>query len=294
MPLSLMYITNNPKVALIAEKVGVERIWVDLETLGKEERQKNMNAVLSYHTVEDVRTIAKVLTKSELLVRVNPWHIGSSDEIEAVIAAGAERIMLPMWKTPEEVDAFLKAINKRVHTTLLLETKEAAECLDAVLENPLIEEIHIGLNDLHLSYGLNFMFEPLANGMVEKLIEKCRAKGIPCGFGGIARIGEGLLPAEKIVMEHYRLGSTRAILSRTFCNAEEVGDLEAIDQVFSTEIDRLRKCEAALDTVDADAYAENKRIVREKVEQIAQKIKRLRSNSRNERFSDEEIGSTNG
>jgi len=35
-----MYITNEPDVALIAEKYGVNRIWIDLETLGKEERQK--------------------------------------------------------------------------------------------------------------------------------------------------------------------------------------------------------------------------------------------------------------
>ena len=38
--LKLMYITNNPQIALIAQKYGVDRIWVDLETLGKEERQK--------------------------------------------------------------------------------------------------------------------------------------------------------------------------------------------------------------------------------------------------------------
>ena len=40
MPLKLMYITNRVDVALVAEKYGVDRIWVDLETLGKEERQK--------------------------------------------------------------------------------------------------------------------------------------------------------------------------------------------------------------------------------------------------------------
>ncbi len=40
MGLTLMYITNQLDVALIAEKYGVERIWVDLETLGKAERQK--------------------------------------------------------------------------------------------------------------------------------------------------------------------------------------------------------------------------------------------------------------
>ena len=36
MSLQLMYITNNLEVALIAEKYGVIRVWVDLETIGKE------------------------------------------------------------------------------------------------------------------------------------------------------------------------------------------------------------------------------------------------------------------
>ena len=55
MSLVLMYITNNPDVALIAEKYGVNRIWIDLETLGKEERQKGMNTVKSKHTVGDIK-----------------------------------------------------------------------------------------------------------------------------------------------------------------------------------------------------------------------------------------------
>ena len=57
MGLTLMYITNNPEVALIAQKYGVQRIWIDLETIGKQERQKNMNTVKSQHTVEDIRTL---------------------------------------------------------------------------------------------------------------------------------------------------------------------------------------------------------------------------------------------
>ena len=114
MPLNLIYITNRPEVALIAESNGVQRIMVDMETLGKEDRQKNMNTVKSHHTVADVAEIAKVLTKSELLVRINPWHEDSKDEIEAVIAAGADSIMLPMWKSEAEVDAFLRTVNKRV------------------------------------------------------------------------------------------------------------------------------------------------------------------------------------
>lgn len=266
MPLDLIYITNDPNVALIAQKNGVDRIMVDLETLGKEERQKNMNSVKSHHTVADASAIAKVLTTSRLLVRVNPWHEGSVQEIEQVIEAGADSMMLPMWKTPEEVDAFLRQVNRRVRTTLLLETKEAAECLDTVLENPLLDEIHIGLNDLHLSYGMTFMFEPLANGMVDVLCEKCRNKGIPYGFGGIARLGGGLVPAEHIIMEHYRLGSTGVILSRSFCNAQEIGNLDEVETVFREQMKLVRDFEASLAVKTEQDYALNREVFKGCVE----------------------------
>ena len=129
MYLDLMYITNNPAVALIAEKNGVSRIWIDLETLGKDERQKNMNTVKSHHTVDDVAIISNMLTTSEMLVRINPWNDTSVNEVEAVISAGADRIMLPMWKNIAEVKAFLETINKRVHTTLLLEQEKPLKLL---------------------------------------------------------------------------------------------------------------------------------------------------------------------
>ena len=196
MPLDLIYITNKPAVALIAEQNGVDTIMVDLEVLGKEERQKHLNSVKSHHCISDIRAVAQVLTKSKLLVRINPWHQHSTEEIEQAISSGAQILMLPMWKTESEVDAFLKAVDKRAQTVLLLETKEAVDCMDAVLDHPLLEAIHIGLNDLHLSYGMTFMFELLADGTVERLCEKCRKRGVPYGFGGIAKLGTGLVPAE--------------------------------------------------------------------------------------------------
>ena len=180
--LKLMYITNDPNVSLIAEKYGVDRIFIDLETLGKEERQSGINTVKSKHTIEDIKRIAPILTKSEMLVRINPWNSNSIQEINDVIEAGAKIIMLPMWKTVVEVENFVKAIKGRTKTMLLLETKEAVECLDDVLNINGIDEIHIGLNDLHLSYGLTFMFEMLSNGMVENLCNKIKKTGIPYGL----------------------------------------------------------------------------------------------------------------
>ena len=273
MSLSLIYITNIPAVALIAEKNGVDRIMVDLETIGKEERQKNMNTVKSHHTVTDVATISNLLTKAEMLVRINPWNETSVSEIEAVISAGADRIMLPMWKTVSEVNSFLEAVNGRVRTTLLLETKEAVEIVDDVLENPMIDDIHIGLNDLHLSYGLTFMFELLSNGVVESLCRKFKAKGIPYGFGGIARIGEGMLPAERIIMEHYRLGSTRAILSRSFCNTELIQDIDEIRQTFEINMKKLNEYEISLTSKTPDDFSENKKAIKHAVSDIVAHIK---------------------
>jgi 2-keto-3-deoxy-L-rhamnonate aldolase RhmA len=266
--LKLMYITNNSDVALIAEKYGVDRIWIDLETLGKEERQHNMNTVKSKHSIEDIKRIKPLLTKSDMLVRINPWNDNSEKEINDVIAAGADMIMLPMWKSATEVSNFLKVVDSRCKTTLLLETKEAAECLDEVLANGGMDEIHIGLNDLHLSYGMTFMFELLADGTVERLTKKIKAKGLPYGFGGIARLGEGDLPAERVIMEHYRLGSTRAILSRSFCNTDMTTDIEEIENIFKNNMKDLRNFEIQMDkeTEFEKNHEEVKRIVQKIVE----------------------------
>ncbi len=268
-----MYVTNNPDIALIAEKNGVDRIMIDLETLGKEERQRDMNTVKSHHSVADIARVSSVLTEAEVLVRINPWNKDSVAEINAVISAGANRIMLPMWKTAQDAREFLQAVGGRIHTTLLLETKEAVEALDEVLDEPLLEEIHIGLNDLHLSYGLDFMFELISNGTVERLCRRFAEKGIKYGFGGIARIGEGTLPAELIVAEHYRLGSTMAILSRSFCNVDEITDIAQIEKIFSENMPRLRGFESSLASNSPEDYEMNLQNVKRCVDEVVAKIR---------------------
>ena len=275
--LTLMYITNRPDVALVAEKYGVDRIWVDLETLGKEKRQRGLNTVKSDHTVADIAAIKPLLTTAEMLVRVNKWNDGSPEEIDAVINAGADLIMLPYWKTKEEVEKFLNCVNGRCRTVLLLETKKAVECVDEVLKLK-FDEIHIGLNDLYLSYGMTFMFEPLANGMVEMLCQKFKKKGIPYGFGGIARLGAGMLSAEKIIMEHYRLGSTRAILSRSFCDYKAIGNIEEIESVFRENMNRLQEYELSMADKLPEEFALNRMSVKDGVDAIVEQIVAVRNN----------------
>jgi len=247
--LKLMYITNNQDVAKIAENTGVDRIFVDMEYIGKNLRQGGMDTVQSRHTVEDVRKIKSVLTKAELLVRINPIHeatneyCSSADEIEQVIEAGADIIMLPYFKTCKEVADFLKCVNRRVRTMLLVETPEAVNCVDEILELSGIDELYVGLNDLSLAYGMKFMFQLLEDGTVEKLSLKFRCHDIPFGFGGIAALGKGMLPSEYVIKEHYRLGSTCVILSRSFCNTDHITNIQEIHSIFDNGIKEIRKYE---------------------------------------------------
>ena len=274
--LDFMFITNNPKVAEAAQECNVRRVWVDLETLGKEERQKGMNTVKSHHSLSDISLLRGVLNTSELLVRVNPINPGSKDEINEAIERGADMLMLPMFKTVEEVGSFLDYVKGRVKTTLLFETKESYEHQEEILHQGGFDEAHIGLNDMHLSYGLTFMFELLPNGIVETMCKRFKENGIPYGFGGIAKIGEGLLPAECIIAEHYRLGSTRAILSRSFCDNQYV-DYDKWKYEFQLGVNQIRLYERLLPLLPESYFKDNIEDVKNGVDKVVSIIKAKRN-----------------
>ena len=278
MSLKLMYITNRPDIALIAEKNGVERIFVDMEFIGKSLRQRGIDSVQNHHTIEDVRAVRAVLHRAELLVRVNPIHdaspsvCSSEDEIDAVIEAGADIVMLPYFKTAEEVRRFLSAVNGRAKTMLLLETKEAMEHFDEIMQLPGIDEVHIGLNDLSISLGKTYLFEPLADGTVEMLCTRLRGYGIPYGFGGVASLGRGMVPAEMIIKEHYLLGSHGAILSRSFCNVDKISEIGAIEEVFFRGIREIRMLEQEC-KYHIKYFMDNERDLKEAIRQVTERIK---------------------
>lgn len=272
MALKLMYITNKENVAKIAEDSGVDWIFIDLEINGKEERQGHLDTVISRHHIEDVKKIKSVLTKSELLVRVNPIYENSKNEIDKVIDDGADIVMLPFFKTKNEVETFIDYVDGRAKICLLCETAEAVENIDEILELKGIDLIHIGLNDLHLSYNMNFMFELLADGTVEMLCKKFKQNGITYGFGGIAQLGQGDLPAECIIAEHHRLGSSMAILSRSFCNVNKMDNLNAVKDVFARGLNEVRNYEHILELKDISFFEHNRVVVKNKVMEIENNI----------------------
>ena len=175
--------------------------------------------------------------------------------------------MLPYFKTVKEVEIFLNFVNGRVKTMLLLETPEAVSVVDDILKLKGIDEIFVGLNDLSLGYGKKFMFELLSDGTVEELCFKFKKANIPYGFGGIAALGKGDLPAEKIIIEHYRMGSTSVILSRSFCNTNEVKDIETIKNIFMNGIKEIRDYEKTV-AIHSEYFESNKQEINRIVDKI--------------------------
>lgn len=271
--LKLMYITNRPEIAQIAESAGVDRIFVDMEFIGKDIRQGGMDTVQSHHTIEDIKNISNAINQAELLVRVNPIHdeldnyMSSKEEIDLAIENGAKVLMLPYFKTVDEVRTFISLVDGRAKTMPLLETPGAVEVIDEILNLDGLDEIFIGLNDLSLGYKKKFMFELLVDGTVEKLCFKFKQKGIPYGFGGIASLGKGMLPSEHIITEHYRLGSTCAILSRSFCKTNKINHIGLISSTFVNGVREIREYEERVSKY-SNFFNENNIFIKNAIEEI--------------------------
>ena len=244
--LDLLQITNDPTFAQRCDALPGLRLFVDLERLGKAERQAGRNTFISVHQMSDVGRIKAVLQRAQLMVRVNPLHAASQAEVDAVLAQGPgqgpDLLMLPMFKTAAELAAFSRLVAGRCPIVPLLETADALASVTQWIATPGLAEVFVGLNDLHLSLGLRFMFEPLALGLIDPVAQAALAQGLRFGLGGIARLDEGLLPGRDVLAEHLRLGSGAVILSRTFNRSDE--SLSALS--YEAEVAALRAAEAQL------------------------------------------------
>lgn len=254
-------ITNEPQRAADAVKAGVDLVMLDLEVLGKADRQGHVDSWKSHHRLEELPNLRAALPSGTLMTRINPLHPGSAEEIDAVVAAGSDWIMVPMFRTPEELKQVQSLIAGRAKLMPLVETVGALESAqDWAALSP--DGVHIGLNDLHLELGARFMFEPLADDTLTHACSVFQRHRIPFGIGGIARVGEGAVPAELVLSRHVDLGSDAAILSRTFQRSGSGADL-------ASDLARLREVYALHQASTAQIRADHRARLHQAVAQVA-------------------------
>lgn len=267
--LDLLFISNSPFIAKVAEKIGIDYFFIDLEKRGKAKRQGGMDTVMSNHSFDDILAVRPFLKRTKLLVRINPYYHGTKKEIDLAIKNGADALMLPMFETVDEVDKFIKHVNKRAEVFLLLETKKGFENIENILRIDGIDRIHVGLNDLHLQLKKKFMFELITDGEVDIIVNSIKKNrpNIKFGIGGVARIGEGQLPASNILSYHYEVGSSSVILSRHFCDLRKHNDKEA-KAILTEGVLELRKFYDSLSTKSKSYFSNNREEIKKAIESI--------------------------
>lgn len=161
-----MILCNDSDSAKDAQAAGVDRIFFDMEFIGKAERQHGRNTVKSDNKLDGIPPVRSVLDKSELLVRTNPIHAYTKLEVDKSIEYGADILMLPMVIDQHDVEQYVSYVNGRAKVCIMIETASALARLDKIINTPGVDEIFVGLNDLHISMGLTFMFELLSGGIV--------------------------------------------------------------------------------------------------------------------------------
>jgi cytochrome P450 enzyme len=171
------------------------------------------------HTPVDRSTAAAILsTISDVSGgRVTPLarvSVGSVDQIKHALDAGAQGIIVPMVKAAEEVRAavrstrfppdgergagglsphlgfgvsrpvYIQRVNQEILFGVQIETLEAVENVEEILDVKGVDLCFVGPNDLHLALGYPAMFwsaEPRFLAVIERVKAAAQQRGIPLG-----------------------------------------------------------------------------------------------------------------
>ena len=218
LPIEFVLVTNRPALATAAEAAGIERVLVDLERLGKAERQNGRALFLSDHSCRDIAALRSVLRHTRVMARIDPWGGHSPSQIEAVLAAGAQGVMLPLAASVRDVKAVVAAVASRARVSVLIETCEGVEACAEIAAVAGVDEVHFGLNDLAISYRNRTIFDVFADRCLDKCAARLRQRAIPFGIGGVTDPNQTGLPVspDLLLGEQARLGSSIFWLGRTF------------------------------------------------------------------------------
>ena len=210
--------TDDPEQARRADAAGVERIGVDLERLGKHERQRGLGTWISPHTIADAARVGESLDRAELFARVDPLNPSSEAQVDTLLACGTGVLMLPMVMHVEEAEAFADLVAGRARIVLLVEHIDALRRVRELASVDGVDEIHVGLNDLALSLGVPNRWLALAGDLALDAGRAVRETGKRFGLGAIGLAGDTALPvpADLVYAEYARTGATAALLSRSF------------------------------------------------------------------------------
>jgi hypothetical protein len=241
MALELLLFTNRPALAQRSLIGGVAGIVIDWERAGKSRRQEGADTLISSDSPADLERMRTSVTAPLIcrLDQVGPW---TPDQLELAVRLGADEVLLPMVRRPEEVELALALAGGRCGVGILVETLSAIANARALATMP-VSRVYVGLNDLAIERHTPSIFTALADGTAERL--RRVFIGAPFGVGGVT-VPDGGRPirAALLLRELVRIGADFTFLRRSFWR--DCADRDPASAVTSilTEVARATKRDA--------------------------------------------------
>ena len=211
--MDLFLFTIDPSWGPDVVAAGAAGIVVDWERRGKARRQLGEGTQINADTPADL-TRMRNATPGRLLCRINGYGPWTAHEVDEAVGRGADEILLPMVRTPEEVDRTLDLVDGRCGLGILLETQDAVADAAAFARRPL-SRIYVGLNDLRIDRRSTELFRPLVDGTVDAVRAAVTAQ--PFGVGGLTLPGGGFpVSSDLLAAELVRIGTDFTFLRRSF------------------------------------------------------------------------------
>lgn len=237
-------------------RAGCSGVVVDLEVKGKHERQASYNTQINQHSLHDINGLKAMGTY--VICRINAIDYDSVNEIDRVIDAGADEILVPMVRTRQEIEQTFRQVDGRLAISLMIETTEALN-LAPVVNDHNVRRVFVGLNDLHITQGKPTLFHVLADGTVDIIRQKFRHAAF--GFGGLTLPGSGHpLPVDYFFHELARLNCQFTFLRRSFfSDSQQIPASEAIPAI-QAEIQKTRQRKAS--QIESDRLTDQQQLSR--------------------------------
>ena len=212
MGIDCLLFTVEPARARAAVRAGAAGVVVDWEHRGKERRQLGEGTEVNAHTPADLVRVRRA-TAGRVLCRVDGAGPHTRAQVELAASLGADEVLLPMVRTPADVELALSAAAGRCGVGILVETQEAVERVAELARRPL-SRVYLGLNDLRIDRGSTSLFDPLLDGTADAVRRSVHA---PFGVAGLTRVGSGSpVPTRLLAAELARLDASFTFLRRSF------------------------------------------------------------------------------
>ena len=197
---------GSPHVAELMASAGWDWLLVEAEHTAIDTAQVEhmLMAIRGTGTIPIIRTLSAdpLLIQKSLdagAMGVFVPMVRSADEARAIVQATryppeGTRGFGPLRASQYTLDYedYLANANENILVALIIETTEAVEDIEAILDVPGVDVVYFGLFDLCIAMGLNPMQMPFpeVDAIVERTLKLCQEKGVAIGSG--AQTPQGL------------------------------------------------------------------------------------------------------